>query len=109
MSIVSNHEPQTIDEINGRPWPTSESDPWDGDNEPSPADLADMARHHALANVSLDGLDGLAGSLDRLAADCRSKCKEGEHSWTDGMETGMAAAFELASRWLRTEVAKIKE
>jgi hypothetical protein len=109
MSFLSNHRPEVLDEMNGR-GPDCGCAAEAGRRPPyvpTAEDLAENARYLATAGLDFGGLDRLAASMEKIAADCRGKRKPGDYSWCDGMEAGMAAAFELAARWLRAELTKI--
>jgi hypothetical protein len=107
MSFLANHRPQVLDEMNGRP----EEGPlvtWHDYYAPTPADLADMARHHALAYVDLTGLEKLAKSLDGVATGCRADAGSVSDGFHRGFCNGQAAAYENAAKWIRQEIEAIK-
>ena len=97
MSFLSNHRPEVLEELNGR-----------AAYVPTAADLAEMARHHALANIDLSGLDRLAKSLDGVAAGCHADGGAVSDNFHRGFCNGEAMAYEAAARWLRTEIEALK-
>jgi hypothetical protein len=110
MSIVSNHFPETIDQLNGRGPDCGHEQEAERHAAyvPTAADLADMARHHALAHVDLTGLEKLAKSLDGVATGCRADAGSVSDGFHRGFCNGQAAAYENAGKWIRQEIEAIK-